>query len=108
MTLDWRDDLVVGSVVYEGGNHSRPRIVRKITRKGNGLVHSVTFSILHCSWTERPYTVLCRSDLATRGFTPAGCRVITSKRRLDKRLAATIANHEDRRMTCCDVVGICR
>ena len=106
---DWRDDIKAGSVLYERGDPNRPRIVRKVSmdkRKGrDGLIACVTFSILRCSWTHRPYTVISRSDLNWRGFTPVGVRV-TNMTLMDKRLNAAILDLDNRRLSCCDVRGI--
>jgi hypothetical protein len=106
---DWRDDIKIGTVLYERGDMNRPRIVREVAMsKGKGregFLCAVTFSILRCSWTHRPYTVVCRSDLKCRGFTPAGVRV-TSMTLMDKRLNAAIIDLDNRRLSCCDVRGM--
>lgn len=106
---DWRDEIQAGDILYEGGNPDKPRVVRAATYGSSGRLHSVTFAILRCSWTGRPYTVVCRPDLKTRGFQPSGLRR-SEMTLMDKRLNAAIEasgrGGARTSLTCCHVHGI--
>lgn len=108
--LDWRDSIKEGDVLYEGGDPRRPRRVRKVSRRHNGLfLGCVTFTKLNESWTRRCYTVIGRPDLKTRGFTPAHVTIKT-KDAFDLEFERNIA-YENRfpwkqTMTFPDVAGV--
>lgn len=94
----WIKDISVGDILMEGDT---PRVVRSVSHTGRT---SVTFTIRHCSWTTRCYTVLNESDLRTRRFRPTGKR-----KRLDAPIDRAIREAIDKReikMHCCDVDGI--
>ena len=113
---EWIDQLQVGDVIRNRGGF---RVVRKVSRlkdpsrggmrKYNeraGQVNCVTLSILRCSWTKRPYTIVNRYDLSYAGYTPANFRI-----RLDKPLDIQLAHElesQGKTMTCCDVIGVLR
>lgn len=72
-TPDWRDQIKVGDILLS--RNGAERIVRNVTyRKSSGLLWGVSLAILKRSWTNRPHTVLTRSDLSVRGFLPSGKR----------------------------------
>lgn len=106
MELDWRDNIKVGDVLRtHNGNF---RIVRKVYRRhGDKFLGSVTFTIQQCSWTGRCYTIVNRSDLKQRKFSPTGVRV-TKMTTMDKRINRDIIEDRPRgtRLSCCDVRGI--
>lgn len=66
---DWRDEIKAGDILLS--KNGVERVVRAVTHRGETL-HSVTFAILRRSWTDRAYTVIFRSELKERGFTPTG------------------------------------
>lgn len=72
MVRDWRDDIKVGDVIKEGNGVLR--VVRRASyhSENDGFLWGITLAIRSCSWTGRCYTVLTRSDLASRGFSPTG------------------------------------
>jgi len=84
------------------------RIVRSVTHclhpRGHGRV-SVSFVINRCSWTHRPYTTLCDSDLTTIGYRPIGLRIKLDTE-FDEAILREIGNHDDPEINCCDVRGI--
>lgn len=101
----WVDELKIGDVIYNG---RRYRAVRDVSHKKNGQVHCVTLSILHCSWTQRPYTTYNRYDLTYMGYQRVpGVRAKFDTPR-DKKLNEYITSRhvEKRSMTCCDVDGM--
>ncbi len=98
----WIGRIKRGDILAEG---SSLRVVREVRHGENGRV-SVTFTIKHCSWTTRCYTVLTHSDLKTRGFRPTGKRVrLTGK--LDAEIERNFGVHiRETTLHCCDVEGI--
>ncbi len=109
----WLDEIQPGDVLLERGDINKLRVVRAVCRypKGDrygrdGFVRSVTFTIKHCSWVERCYTVLGRPDLKSRKFTPSGARK-QAMTTLDKMIALDITkDSNEKRLDCCDVKGI--
>jgi len=102
---DWIANIQVGYVLRERSGAFR--IVRKVTRSPrNPQRISVTFVIRHCSWTHRCYTVLCTSDLKTRGFRPTGVHITKLKGPLDAKIQENIDDHNCRSLNCCAVAGI--
>ena len=103
---DWMMRVQVGDVIRRGDGPFR--IVREVTRYGNGELRSVTLAIRRCSWTHRCYTVLSYTDLIHRGFTkvPVKPRKLTSL--ADRAVTAAIHQPawEPRLLTCCDVEGV--
>lgn len=109
---EWMATLRVGDVLTNGRSY---RVVREVSRwhrvnrrtvAGEGPLKCVAFTIKHCSWTGRCYTILCASDLLQRGFRPAGVRV-----KLDKPWDAAILHEitkcaEPASLRCCDVRGV--
>jgi len=106
---DWRDRLKVGQVLREG-DQGTPRVIRRIIRRRDGMLHSLYFSILRCSWTRRSYTVVTRSDLATRGFRSLGFAMRIASCKLEKNLQRDIEHErgwpEDLKTHCWDVVDV--
>lgn len=102
MTDGWIKELRVGDVVRSGSGTLRTvRAVKHYKRRTN-----VTFSILHCSWTGRCYTVMTDCDLRTFGYRPTGQRK-RLRSRLDRAVARDFGKPKDRtRLSCCDVRGI--
>jgi hypothetical protein len=103
----WLDALKIGDIVYEGGNPARARVVREVTMGKKGLLRCVTFSIRRRSWTGRCFTIVTRTDLKTRCFTPARARV-KSFTLLDKMIAHDILywDKSKQRVRPADVRGI--
>lgn len=115
---DWMATLQVGDVLTNGRSY---RVVREVSRwqrgrvagkrrlqtiPGEGPLRGVVFTIRHCSWTKRCYTVLTASDLLTLRFRPAGVRVKLNKP-VDAKIAASLHERGTRRtLRCCDVRGI--
>lgn len=110
---DWIDRLKPGDVVkFKSGSL---RTVLEVTYRthDNGRLLCAMFTILHCSWTKRPYTILERSDIAQRGQCVTRARV-----NLAKHPAAVLAiadscirglddkGEPNRVATCCDVIGV--
>lgn len=110
---EWMATLQVGDVLTNGSAY---RVVRRITRwrkEGRrtfwdeGPLRSVTFTIKHCSWTGRCYTLLTPYDLIGRGFRPAGARV-----KLNKPIDAEVLREITQSYTapillkCCDVRAV--
>lgn len=102
MVRDWRDELQAGDVLYEGGRASSPRVVRRASYR-EGFLSAVTLAIRHCSWTGRPYTVIGRSDLRSRGFIPTPFRVDPPRTKLERELQRNIDNRDIRSLSCCAV-----
>lgn len=67
----------------------------------------VTFAIRNCSWTNRCYTILSRTDLRIRGFRPTRQRAAL-RGKVDKLIKHDIEHHypEDQILTCCDVKAV--
>lgn len=107
---DWRDRIKVGDVLRSASGTLR--VVRQVkywaTKHGSPQV-SVTFAILHCSWTGQCHTTLNQSDLRTLGYRPTGHRVRLN-RPVDRLIARALAAHPglDSKAiaTCCDVHGV--
>jgi hypothetical protein len=93
----------VGDVLQSAAGTQR--VVRKVSMQDDGRLRSVTFSILHCSWTHRPYTVMTASDLRIYGYAPVGHRV-RLRTKLDRALNRAINDHTCRELSCCAVKGI--
>lgn len=100
--------VVVGSVLAEGSGTWR--VVRRAHRKPNGDLWGVTFTIRHCSWTGRCYTVLTATDLKTRGFRLVPVRPRHLRSGVDGKIRAAMAqggcSRSEYLMTCCDVEGV--
>lgn len=109
----WLDDIQPGDVLLERGDINKPRVVRAVRRhpKGDrygrdGLLAGITFTIKHCSWVERCYTMLGRADLKTRKFAPSGVRK-QSMTTLDKMIALDLTKSaHEKHLDCCDVRGV--
>ncbi|HET6725856.1 MAG TPA: hypothetical protein VFH85_07620 [Gammaproteobacteria bacterium] len=107
------DSLQVGDLVRFRG---ALRVVRGVNRfagyrkskRKPSQVQSIDFSILRCSWTRRPYTVVSRCDLyrvpleiVKRGFgTEHGPLDVLLQRDIDARGCAPSL------LQCCDVIGV--
>lgn len=95
----------VGDILARPGKPGR--IVRHVTYSKSGLLSCVSFSILHCSWTTRCYTVMNYNDLDYLGYLPTGKRVKLT-RKIDKAIDYCLKHHdrEQQKLDCCDVEGI--
>jgi hypothetical protein len=105
--LPWMKRVVVGSVLQEASGAMR--VVRNLTRGPAGDLKFVTFTIRHCSWTGRCYTVVTVSDLKTRGFRLVRVRPRALRTRLDAKVRQSILGNESPghyTLTCCDVEGV--
>jgi hypothetical protein len=103
----WMKTLNLGDVI------ARPngpwRIVRALSRRPDGTLHSLTVTINHCSWTGRCYTILMRSDLFTYSYRKVRVKTRRLDTDFDKKIATAIMGDErpgHYTVTCCDVEGI--
>src|SRR5690349_6845034 len=102
----WLQKVKVGDIVRSGSGTER--VVRHVSRWKNTTC--LTFSIIHCSWTKRCYTVYFSNDLKQMGYRPTGKRVeLTSE--MDKKIAkaiekADLSHRNGRAPNCCSVHGI--
>lgn len=83
------------------------RVVREVSHHHipfHGIRTCVTFTIRHCSWTGRCYTVLGGNDLVQMGYRPTRAKV-SLRRRIDRAIEAEFGKHRPE-LTCCDVDGI--
>lgn len=109
----WMRRVAIGDVL-EIGTGRVQRVVRAVTFYSCGALHSVTFTIKHCSWTHRCDTVVDVSRLLTEGWHPAGVRMELNTRLdqaiareiMSKRMRARDRRRHQRRLDCCDVKGI--
>lgn len=113
---EWVDQLQVGDVLRRGKDF---RVVREVTlnNKKNmrgaprvdrlGKPQMISFSILKCSWTHRPYTCYNVREVVISGWIPAGFR-LKLDRLYDKLLAEDLHKLKDLNLDCCDVVGVLR
>jgi hypothetical protein len=68
---------------------------------------NVVFTICHCSWTGRPYTVLTGNDMVQAGYRPTG-----AKAKLDSAFDWAMEQEFNQQvarppvLTCCAVRGI--
>jgi hypothetical protein len=105
--LPWMKDVAIGSVLAEGSGTWR--IVREFSRYSNGDLRAVTFTIRHCSWTGRCYTVCGYVDLIYRGFRMVRVKPRALRTKLDRRIRKAITGNESKphySMKCCDVEGV--
>lgn len=93
----WIDELQVGDIITCPSGDMR--MVRMVNRhkyndrhNRSGRVWTITLAIRNCSWTGKGYTVLNRSDIKTRQFSPTGLR------------GEPLINIEA--TTCCQVKGL--
>lgn len=110
---DWIDQLKPGNVVlFKSG---ALRTVLEVTHRtrDNGRLLSAMFTIMHCSWTKRPYTHLERSDIAQRAQCVTQARVNIAKHPAavlaiaDSYVRGLDAEGKPNRVaTCCDVIGV--
>ena len=103
------DSLEVGDLVRLNGSL---RVVRDIGRRrrksriDDSQVYSVTFAIMRCSWTRKPYTVRGRCDLYHADLAVVQKGYGTERGPLDVFLQRDLANNGDCVLKCCDVIGI--
>lgn len=110
MLPEWISKIRKGDILETPSRQQR--IVRNVkhyqhnygAHKG-AIRTAVCFTIKHCSWTGRCYTVLSGTDLVQRGFRPTGKR-----KRLQSKIDKLIDLELDRRgkpeLGCCGVKGI--
>jgi hypothetical protein len=107
-TRDWRDDLRAGDVIVSPkGDY---RVVRYVSRhRRDGIIWGIALSIRRRSWTNRPYTMLTRTDIQVRGFTLAPAKYIFRAGSMDVELYKNI-KHEQfgdlRTLHAPDVIGV--
>lgn len=108
MQLPWMRDVVVGSVLKSGSGAWR--VVREVHRYANGDLRSVTFTIRHCSWTGRCYTILGYTDLRILGYRMVPVRPVRLKGEFNQKIHAAIHQGGGPRssyiLRCCDVEGV--
>lgn len=82
------------------------RVVRKVTHARSGNPRSIWcwFTIRHCSWTHRCYTLYNLGELKQIGVKRVGVRV-RFKQKIDFRINRVI-EHGSQELSCCDVRGI--
>lgn len=103
---DWMRKVRPGSILRKGKSL---RVVREASRYPNGDLHCVTFVIKHCSWTRRPYTVVCYNDLRWMGYELVEGVTVKVDTEFDEKLKADM--HKSRKhgdvfnYDCCDVKG---
>ena len=100
----WMRSVKVGDVLTNRNGRSQ-RIVRAVSFYTCGALSCVTFTIRHCSWTHRCYTVLTYVDILGRGMLPSKHNV-KLKSRLDRKIAKDLLDHRIQKLDCCDVQGI--
>jgi hypothetical protein len=102
----WLDSVQPGDVIrFKSG---ALRTVLDVWRD-NGRVRSVTFPILHCSWTKRGYTVYRRGDLTPHVLCLTRAKMPLHKFPLAQRLIKDLHTNGPPREgspSCCDVVGV--
>lgn len=101
----WMARVKVGDVLKE--RSGRLRVVREVVWRRNGWLWGLTFTIAHCSWTGRCYTVIDWSALKSRGFRPTGKQIRLTKP-FDRKILAAIQQPAKERkiLKCCDVEGV--
>jgi hypothetical protein len=100
--LPWIKALKVGDVVRT------PSGLLRIVRSANhGPQRSYfCFTIKHCSWTTRCYTVYTSTDLKVMGWRPTGKRV-RLRGHLDYEIEQNIGlSLKDSTLNCCNVEGV--
>lgn len=102
----WMRTLRVGHVIAKPNGPYR--IVRKVTRYGNGDLRSVTCVIRRCSWTHRCYTILNYTDLRILGYRRIRVKPRKLKSEFDRKVVAAIDQpcYTPYVLTCCDVEGL--
>lgn len=104
----WIKKIRKGDVLQSGSGIFR--IVRGVKHNGPSLGKtSVDFTIQHCSWTGRCYTVLTGCDLKSNGYRPVKAKPFALRTEFDRAVEAEIINRppfDKCKLTCCDVVGI--
>lgn len=83
------------------------RVVRGVHRNSRHTRICFTFSILHCSWTKKPYTVMNWIGLYHKDvqILRRGGKVLGSE--LEKKLMKAVWGQE-KELHCCDVIGVLR
>jgi hypothetical protein len=99
----WFEHLRAGDVLRSRGGTLR--VVRTVTRKKDGRLWGVSFVIMRCSWTKRPYTIYTFTDLKVFRFTYVGARVRLDSE-LDRKILRAIRNNGERSLSCCAVRGV--
>lgn len=102
------DSLSVGDLIRLNG---KLRVVRAIGRRlpkshiTDEQVYSVTLSIMHCSWTRRPYTVKGRCELYNVPLEVVSRGYGEVRGPLEVLLQKDI-EEGTRILECCDVIGV--
>src|SRR5258708_25936939 len=81
------------------------RVVRRVSLSRGRIF--VYFTIRHCSWTHRCYTLLERNDLIQCGYTRVNARV-SLRKRIDRAIEKEFDVREPKEIVldCCKVKGI--
>jgi hypothetical protein len=101
---EWISKIQVGDVLKN--RSGTLRIVRAVhhSRVCDHIRTSVYFTIKHCSWTGRCYTILGGNDLVQNGYQPTGAKV-KLRARFDRFIEEEF-EMPNPILTCCDVRGI--
>lgn len=103
----WVKKLKVGDVLKS--RTGMLRIVRSIHVGPTVASTRLIFTIQHCSWTTRGYTVYTGNDLRQMGYSKVGRKRYKLKDHFDKLLAEDFrrgGNASECNFHCCDVIGI--
>jgi hypothetical protein len=103
---DWWRTVREGDVLK--WPHGSMRVIRKLSHPDslNPRRKYCYFSIRHCSWTGRCYTLYSIGELMGMGVIPTGVR-IHFKHPLDLKINRVIQRGGDREeMSCCAVSGV--
>ena len=94
-------NLKVGDVLRAPSG--RLRIVRRLSqvRTDNPYVY---FTIAHCSWTHRSYTLYTVNELARMGYRKVNHYKLRDK--FDRLMEEEFETNNPPQITCCDVRGI--
>lgn len=101
----WIQEIEVGDVLR--ARSGLLRVVRHVSKRQGGVVW-VYFTIKHCSWTRRCYTLYSMNDLIQRGFKPTGKKFPVGEDPFDNLILNEMAfvGSDPPMLTCCDVEGI--
>ena len=101
----WIKQVKVGDVLKS--RSGLLRVVRYVNHHAGGCRTWVSFTINHCSWTGRCYTMYEGNDLIQFGYRPVRVRMKLRKK-IDKAILREIVDVRGGKptLTCCDVEGI--
>lgn len=105
----WIEGIKVGDMLR--ARSGKLRVVRSVSHsesKHYGTRTIVIFTIQHCSWTGRCYTVYTGSDLRSAGYRPTGVNV-SLRGKVDRMIGEEFGRRgsmAEAKLRCCDVIGI--